>query len=77
MRKKKTQHSRGCLGTRCGSRRGGLGDSKLTRLSINGIGALRVLHKVDLIAGPGYETPAGWRDREFELITVDEGSEEL
>jgi hypothetical protein len=76
------KYSRGCLATRRlstrrGSRRGGLGDSKLARLSINGIWVLRVLDKINLIAGPGDKTPAGWRDGELELSTVDEGSEEL
>jgi len=75
--RKKKQYSRGCLGTRRGSRRGGLGDSKLARLSINSIWIFRVLDKVNLVASPGYEPPAGWRDGKFELITVDKGSEEL
>jgi hypothetical protein len=75
MRNKR--YPRSCNSTPRGSRRVGLGDSKLTRLSVNGVWIFRVLDEVDLVASPGYETTAGWGDGEFECVTVDEGSEQL
>ncbi len=64
-------------GARRGNCRGGLGDSKLPRLSENGVCVLRVLDKVDLEASPDRESSARWGDGVCKETAVDDGSEEL